>query len=43
VGPKAGRHVNGEEIKLLPLLEFETWTVQSVASLYTQYVLPPPN
>jgi hypothetical protein len=43
VGPKAGRHVNGEEKELLPLLGFEPHTVQSLASLYTQYVLPIPN
>ena len=43
VGPKAGRHVNGEEEKLLPLLEFELRTVQSLASLITQYVLPSLN
>jgi hypothetical protein len=43
VGPKAGRHVNGEEKKLLPLLGLEPRSVQSLAILYTQYVLTPPN
>jgi len=43
VGPKAARHVNWEEKKLLPLLGFEPRTLPSLAILYSQYVLPPPN
>jgi len=43
VSSKAGHHVNREEKKFLPLLGFEPRTVQSLANLYTQYVLSPPN
>ena len=45
MGPKVGRQINGEERnkKLLPLLGYEPRTVQSLSSLITQYVLPPPN